>query len=392
MPLSVLTPFEDKTPAVRQSPGSRVWLKRVLPVGEVLYKGRTLKFDRNYLENLAGAFNESAYDQVPFQIADGANGHTNDPERFRGEVLGMKVRDDGLYVAVLPTARGDRILEENPRLGVSARIVEDYERSDGKHFTAAMQHVLGTLDPRIPELGPWKAVEMSNDQAGQVVDLSSATYLLAGEEGNVPGLSDAEQARLDRLLALPDDQFNSLIDSVLGDGGDDDVPLTDEELAEIIAEVDDEIFAAIEEQFDAETGATAARAPVGAALSNGYDPHAIELAETQRQLGIMQAEMNANAFELEKRKLVKDTGVPPYIVDMARPLLEGQGHVVELANGQGVDAGLVMRRVITEFGRAAQLLDFTPEIGSGEDEPDTTGAGERARSELVARYRNQTGL
>ena len=34
---------------------------------------------------------------------------------------------------------------------MSARIVEDYARSDGKFFTAAVQHVLGTLDPRIPD-------------------------------------------------------------------------------------------------------------------------------------------------------------------------------------------------------------------------------------------------
>jgi hypothetical protein len=36
------------------------------------------------------------YDQVPFQLADASNAHSNDPERFRGEVLDMEVRHDGL--------------------------------------------------------------------------------------------------------------------------------------------------------------------------------------------------------------------------------------------------------------------------------------------------------
>ena len=54
---------------------------------------------------------------------------------------------------------GAKVLRENPKLGVSARIVESYQRADGRHFTAALQHVLGTLDPRIPACArgkPWK--------------------------------------------------------------------------------------------------------------------------------------------------------------------------------------------------------------------------------------------
>src|ERR1035441_8319817 len=57
----------------------------VLPVGDVEYKGRTLHFTLNYLKGLAGAFTARAYDQVAFQLADAQNTHTNDPERFRGD-------------------------------------------------------------------------------------------------------------------------------------------------------------------------------------------------------------------------------------------------------------------------------------------------------------------
>ena len=54
------------------------------------------------------------------------------------------------------------MLRENPFLGVSARIVEQYSRADGKFFPAAIQHCLGTLDPRIPGLGAWTPIDMSS--------------------------------------------------------------------------------------------------------------------------------------------------------------------------------------------------------------------------------------
>jgi hypothetical protein len=77
---------------------------------------------------------------------------------------------------------------------------------------------------------------------------------------------------------------------------------------------------------------------------------------------------------------------------MAKPLLEGSGHVVELSNGSGVDAGLVMRRVLTEYNQAARLLDLGPELGTPMDEPDDSATADQARDELVSRYRNQVGL
>lgn len=172
--------------------GNQTWRKRLLPVGQVAYKGRMLNFTRDYLQELAAAFSDGAYDQIPFQLADSANAHTNDPERFRGEVTGMDIQPDGLYVTVRTTDAGSRLLETNPRLGVSARIVEEYDRSDGRHYAAAVQHVLGTLDPRILALGEWEPVDMSNgdDDAEYLIDLSNLTF--AGE--------DAPQA-----AASPDD-------------------------------------------------------------------------------------------------------------------------------------------------------------------------------------------
>ena len=224
----VLTPF---TAADAVELGNRQWVKKILPVGDVEYKGRLLHFDRRYLGSLVSAFRSRAYDQVPFQLADAHNTHTNDPERTRGEITGMELRGDGLYVTAALTPEGEQVLTANPKLGVSARIVEDYARSDGKHFTAAIQHVLGTLDPRIPGLGAWEAIEAASPVPDTVIDLSASTFAgeqqqasetegedaapaLSATEGtpmaDLSDLTDEQKTRLAALLDLPDDQLNAL--------------------------------------------------------------------------------------------------------------------------------------------------------------------------------------
>jgi hypothetical protein len=228
---TVLTPY-CASPAIRLSGGGRFWRKRVLPVGDVEYNGRMLHFTRTYNDALAAAFRDRAYDQVSFQLADSGNAHTNDPERHRGTIVAMTSEDDGLYVTLDPTERGQRVLSENPYLGVSARIVEQYSRSDGRFYPAAIQHILGTLDPRIPALGSWSPVDMSNG-AALVIDLSQQSW--AGDDS----LSDREMQELLDAVAEAEDE----------DEGDDDGlaawvdSLTDDELAELEAEAEADGYA-----------------------------------------------------------------------------------------------------------------------------------------------------
>jgi len=152
-----------------QRVGARLFKKQVLPVGQIAYQGRTLDFTRGYLEELARNFTSKAYDQVPFVLADGENRHTMDPERFRGEVKGVEVTDDGLHALIELTDDGARVVEDNPRLAVSARVVEDHPKG------RALQHVLGTLDPRATGMKPWEAIELSSGSP-HVIDLTAASY------------------------------------------------------------------------------------------------------------------------------------------------------------------------------------------------------------------------
>ena len=187
--------------------GNHRWQKKILPVGDLEYQGRQLHFTPSYIRGLADAFHQRAYDQVSFQLADAANTHTNDPERHRGTIVDMKAQPDGLYVILEPTERGERILTENPYLGVSARIVEQFQRGDGAFFPAAVQHVLGTLDPRIPGLGAWEPVSLSGGgDPALTIDLSNLSF--AGEPAPVLApaatLNDAELADLLQAVAEVD--------------------------------------------------------------------------------------------------------------------------------------------------------------------------------------------
>ncbi len=232
MTATVVTPFA-RSRAIEL--GNRLWRKRILPVGTITYRGpgappegRKISFTQQYLAGLAEAFRSRAYDQVPFQLATDANKHTNDPERFRGEILDIEAAPDGLYATCKVTPAGEKILSENPALGVSARINEQYQRSDGAFFPAAIQHVLGTLDPHVPQLGPWQQVDLANAGTSRVIDLSG--YQFDGPAGG--GLSDEQMAvALERVGTL---ESAGLL-------GDDDDEWTDDELAwlaGILAEAD----------------------------------------------------------------------------------------------------------------------------------------------------------
>jgi hypothetical protein len=273
MPIAVLSPL---TAGRAVELGNRFWSKKLLPVGDVEYRGRVLHFTPRYLQDLAQAFTAGAYDSVPFQSADGDNKHTNDPERTRGWLTGLDVRPDGLYCTVETTERGHARLRENPRLGVSARIVEQYARSDGKFFPQALQHVLGTLDPRIPELGPWQAVEASN--AAEVDETINLSNLAWENDADNPAAAD-DPAVVALLDGLTDEQAGELLAYVDSLTDADIEALEDQAATE--ADLTDEDRAAVA-ALQTEQCANGSADYASADLSNEYSPDdGIELAAQQ---------------------------------------------------------------------------------------------------------------
>jgi hypothetical protein len=396
MSLALLTPF---TGAKAQQAGGR-WRKKLLPLGTIHYKGRVLNFDRGYLSGLVSSFRQRAYDQVPWQLAGDENKHTNDVERTGGQITDMTLEPDGLYIEMQPTERGARVLKDNPGVGVSARIVEGYDRSDGKTFPRAIQHVLATLDPRIPGMGGWQAVEAAND-VQVTVDLSGEQF--SQEATTMPDLDDAQQEKLAKLLGLDPDKLAALIGQMpegtapdpaaLGEDPEGDPE--DPEIAAIAAQIDamsDEELAAWEASLDAED---LEPEPAAAGLT-AESALALELASAQgdenaRQLGIIQGQLDAERWQGERRRLIAG-GVPPVVADLAQPLLEGAGHVVDLSNGTSVDAGQIIRKVLAEYARITQSLDMGMELGTAMEPEDAASEATKAREDVIARAKAQLGL
>ena len=406
---ALLTPYDkgDAKPA-----GRNLFRKQLLPIAKINYKGRPIDFTRDYLAGLVKAFNDRAYDQVAFQLADAANTHTDDPERFRGEIAALEMTDDGLDVIVAATEDGSRLLRENPRLGVSAKIIEDYDRADGKFFSRAVKHVLGTLDPRLTGMRPWQAVEAANED-GEVIDLTALDYaapetttsdpdpapagpVITQPEETSMALTTDQEARLSRLLDLPEDQFDALLtapaepDEDTTDDAEPDGQLTDAQLQALVDGLPGD-----------EPDADVTPEPVlaGAQLSSEAQA-AIDLAnsradETSAELSSIRAQLDRATYEKERDYFQRQLGVPARITDLARPVLEGSGRVVELASGSSVDAGAIVRKLIGEFGKTMQALGMSVELGNAEGADDTAGAAEREaqeRADLVRAYRTENAL
>lgn len=137
----------------------------------------------------------------------------------------MELEPDGLWITAELSERGQQVLSEHPYIGVSARIVEQYARSDGKFYPAAVQHVLATTDPRIPALGSWQPVNLSNESS-VTIDFSNLSF--GGSEPAMPALNDRELAEFIEAVSEADAEGYA-------DAGDE---LSDAELNALMREVD----------------------------------------------------------------------------------------------------------------------------------------------------------
>lgn len=378
--------------------GKRRWRKQILPLGSIDYAGRKLEFTREYFEDIVKSFRDSAYDTVPFVLADESNRHTMAPERAHGEVVGLSVEDDGLYADVEMNETAQRLVSDIPKLGVSVRVLENLKRPDGKFFKAALQHVLATFDPKVNGMKPWVALSHQVMVAeGIYLDYSTTVVEpipvskgddMTGKqpEGTAPFLT---KEQLDKLEELNDEDLQAIASMLDGVGGEDEGPDGDQD-------GDDGDESGEEEE-------EGAGEPTLVAASNAQGD-AVELANAQLQqqaieLAQMRAELDAKNFDAEKAELVR-SGIPPVVVDLAKPLLLGSGHVVELSNASGgsekVDAGKVLRDVLKEYANQAKLVDLSEPVGFA---TDTTGGSEgeeaakaKERDDFIARHRKMYRL
>lgn len=371
---TVFTPY-DLSEAVKT--GKRVWRKQILPIGQINYEGQTLDFDKAFLTDLANAFSEGAYDQVPFVFADPANAHNEDPDRFRGELTSVDLADDGLYGVFKVTKEGEKVLKDNPRLGVSARIRQGLEKADGRKFPRAIRHVLATMDPKVTGMRPWQAVDLSNaedEDDDKVVDLTAQTYggtdVAKSATKDKPNKDETTITVGDKIIDLStmsDDDFTKFLDFTSGimdaevvaeDEVDEDEDKGPKEGDEAVVEFNGEKITVV---FSEGTWVTKPPKPeVKPDPDTDLAEHVVD-SETRDTVKQMQIDLANERYATRRKELLRE-GVPAFLIDLAEPLLNTPGPaVIDLA---GSDKGVNATQIVGDMLDGLKgMIDIHPESG-----------------------------
>lgn len=322
--------------------GSNTFWKKLLPLnGEINYDGRKLRFTKYMLQNIVDSFRNKAYDQIPFQLATDRNEHNYDPERSRGEVADLRVTDDGLMGLFKLTNDGAKLIENNNNLGVSVSVKRNYERADGKKFPYALQHVLGTIDPKVTGLGPWKVAELSNSEPNEEVeDLTTADVTDSKTDESV-----TKEETEATMVSVPKEEWEEFRDYIKS------LKKTDEELNSLL---------------DSGSNDSGERETVDA--SNKPSAEFIELSNR-----VASAEFERYADSLKR------DGVPPAMIDSARKIL-GSSELVELSNDGGDrDPRSVIKEILEQ---AKGTIDLSADIGHSQSVDEQTEEEKRIVAEL----------
>lgn len=394
---TVFTP-QITTSDLAQTEDRLTYWKQILPEAHVEYVdqtgvSRTINFDKGYHEDLIQSFREHAIDQTCFQLATPSNNHGRDfdPERQRADVQDLARYEDlpedvkakvgtapGLYAKMrFFSKKAARAVDQNPNLGVSARVRENFTRADGKFVKRAIIHVLGTIDPRVTGMSSWAAADLSYDpDHGFVLDLSEAQY----ERNDMsPKNEDQDTSAApsgDEIEAMTDEELDTFLAESAKALGIEYIPVSDQ------ADDDDDDDLENDDDEDDHEDAADARTPElqGASLSTATSG-AVDLANAQAQ------QANARALEALTRQAKAEwrefrsgqiaLGVPPAIVDLAQPVLARPDEmVVDLSNTNedDVNVSAILRKLIEGYQGTVDMSGESGHSGtvdlSSQDDPD----------------------
>jgi hypothetical protein len=310
----ILGPTVTGSPTVRvkdKASGRVLHKKQILPEGEYDYKGTKLDLNADVLKGYVKSFQERAFDEVPFQLGGSESEHNNDPLRRAGTLVHMEhIPGKGLngYFDFSADPQMAAYVEKYPRFGVSARIEPAQKRADGKTFGPAIQHVLGTLVPRINDMASWEKVELSQvaNTEDEVVDLSTELIDLDAppvidfindrpiKEGEGVPLSAEEEAAFRQYQA---DQI--LIDSLVNDPT---------------------LLSGVQ---------TVVNPPAPPVTQTGP----LVDTEARAQVRALQVDLARSRWETQAQALAA-AGVPPAAIELAAPIMEEpEDRAIELSSG-----------------------------------------------------------
>ena len=285
---------------------------------------RKLVFDDAYLSNVLNASKAGAFDLVPLVLDPGDNKHTENPEQFRGRVLGVEETPDGLDALV--EVNDDvtaKLLRDYPDLAVSARLMENYAPDGGgKTFPVAMKHLFVTANPRVAKLGQWQEASLSGQDAAEVIDLSHVETPM----GNVDLAAAALQERWD---ALTDEERAELLEIADVLNAEDDEPVTPDDVPQ--GEKAPKPQVEPDTSDDEETEPVTEQAELSAAQEAIDLARDARLAQQGEEISQLQQQLHGEQWGRERDSLQLD-GVPPWALDLAAPYLgDRQASVVDLS-------------------------------------------------------------
>lgn len=338
--------------------------KRVLRPMVLHYRGQKINLSESKLRSMVDAFKAKAYDTVPL-LLDGpldhgvqdVSGALRDPERYRGKATAMEYDPagpdgPGVYTTLRAKSRkAAKAIRLNPDLGVSARIVPNYEDGDGRRFPFAIQHILATPVPRVTGLGSWHPVSLSMDDDREVIDLTGADI----EEFTVPKKAKSEADEID----LSDADLQRLLLELAGEADEDE----DDEVDDTDESDDDD--------SDDDEGA-----PVATQLSR-KDRQAINLAESRAadalaQVSVMAAKAAEDRWRREALELAH-AGVPQIFIDLAADTLSAPDASEEALDLAEDDDELALARttVRSMLEGLKGAIDLSGPVGhGGESDPE----------------------
>lgn len=321
-----------------------LWKKQILPGGKKKYKGQELDFSK-INPAVVKAFDDKAFDAVPFVMSVTGNEHPNPGEEasaLEGDLEKLEMADDGSLFGYFDLSHSPKVLgaiqKSNRKFGVSGRIEVDYTAPDSdRHFDYALSHVCGTTRPHLKGMSPWEAVDLSEvDKEQEVIDFS-------GEVIDEPNTNKDKKEEVDSVaVEIPADKLAKLL-ALLDDDEDE------------MEETADEIEEKQKQELPPEV-----QQRIAAAEEAGKE--ALQLAE------LMQVDAAKTRWDAERAVLLSQ-GVPPVLLDLAGKVLSRHKPVaLTFAEGDTVDASDVVRQIIEE---AKGVITLGDERGHGFRDNDT---------------------
>ena len=329
------TKVRDKTT------GKTYYKKRILPEGTFDYKtssGEKVKLDltAGELQNFVQSFKDKAYDEVPFQFGK----HDNDPTIRKGTMVSVEhVPGKGLDGYFELDSEAASYVQKYPNFGVSPRLVLGIERADGKKFAGAIQHVAGTVVPRMTGMGSWEKIELSEsedtDADTPIFDLSTE-FIKIERDRKVVDVTKPDEGQTFTLSSEDYEFFQKMkkdYEEITSEGtGGTPSPGT----VELSEETKAEISAAKKAADDAIAG-----------------------------LATIKAQATANEWAAKKQYLLSQ-GVPPAALDLADPVMTAvDSTVYDLSTPEGPVKVSAKEQMLGQLELMKGMIDLSGEKGHG---------------------------